>query len=152
MDLLHERDRGPSTEKIPLDSRPPLGWPHQDLLTEKNRLPYVSSLVDRGSCISFVFLDLAHVWSYSCWLSVSLVFPRDFPRVLPRVLCVPRRILSKSERSAPRVPPYIILVSWATLITNLEPLPPFSSLLLLDFVLNSKIPTKNSPNFFVICW
>ena len=33
-----------------------------------------------------------------------------------------------------------------------EPPPPFSSLLLLDFVLNSKIPTKNSPNFFVICW
>src|SRR3990170_261594 len=35
---------------------------------------------------------------------------------------------------------------------NLESPPPFSSLLFLDFVLNSKIPTKNSPNFFVICW
>jgi hypothetical protein len=49
-----------STEKIPqADSRPLTGRP-QDLLTEKNLL-LVSSFVDRGSCISLCFEDLAHV-------------------------------------------------------------------------------------------
>ena len=44
-DLLHGED--------------PQGY--QDLLTEKNRLPFVSSLVDHGSCISLCFEDLAYV-------------------------------------------------------------------------------------------
>ena len=44
-----------------------------------------------------------------------------------------------------RVPPYIILVSRATLIIILEPPHCVSSLV---FVPNSKIPHKNSPNFF----
>ena len=38
------------------------------------------------------------------------------------------------------------------LITILEPPSLFSSLILLCSSLISKIPTKNSPNFFVICW
>jgi len=53
-DLLHERDCGPSTEKIHLGFKTPHGkipsW-IQDLLTEKNRLLFVSSVVDFGSCI-----------------------------------------------------------------------------------------------------
>ena len=53
----------------------------------------------------------------------------------------------------PKVLPYIILVSRARLITFLEPLPLFFYLDFVVFVLNPKIPTKNSPNFFfVICW
>ena len=51
-----------------------------------------------------------------------------------------------------RVPPYIILVSRATLITISEPPRCVSSLVLLFFVLIRKFPTKIAPIFFVICW
>ena len=55
------RETAASTEKIPLDSRPPFGEELQDLLTEKTGYR-VSSLVDCGSCILlYVLEDLAHV-------------------------------------------------------------------------------------------
>ena len=60
-DLLLERDCGPSSKKIHVGFKTPLGWPHQDLLTEKNRLPYVSSLVGFGPCDLYVYSDLAYV-------------------------------------------------------------------------------------------
>ena len=62
-----------------MDSRPLYGkipLRIQDLLTEKNRLPFVSSLVDRGSRILlYVFEDLAHVWCIHVGLSVFSRFP-----------------------------------------------------------------------------
>ena len=75
------------------------------------------------------------------------------PRVPPRVLRVIAGSAPFVKDWPSGVPPYIILVSRATLITILEPpryvfLPCF-----VDFVPNSKIPHKNRPQFFfVICW
>lgn len=82
-DLLHERDRGPSTEKIPLDSRPPHGEdPHQDLLTEKNRLPLYRPLLDLDIVSHLCVHRSSACVIYSCWLSdfsrVSLMFPLVF--------------------------------------------------------------------------
>ena len=68
-----------------MDSRPPLGWPHQDLLTEKNRLPFVSSFVDRGSCISLCIPGSSTCVIVLVGLSDSLV---SSPRLSPRVLRV----------------------------------------------------------------
>ena len=59
-DLLHERDRGPSSEKIPLDSRPPLGGPIKTSFGEEPITMYRPLLiVDHVS--PFVFMDLAYV-------------------------------------------------------------------------------------------
>ena len=67
-------------EKIPLDSRPPHGEdPHQDLLTEKNRLPLYRPLLTLD-LVSYLCVHRSSACViYSCWLSdfsrVPLVFP-----------------------------------------------------------------------------
>ena len=68
--------------------------------------------------LTFVFIDLAHVWS----ILVGWVILSCFPS------CFPSCSSCSSSGSAPfvkdrpaRVLPYIILVSWATLITISEP-------------------------------
>ena len=87
-DLLHERDRGPSSEKIHLDSRPPHG---------EDWLPFVSSLVDFGSCISLCVHGSSTCVIILVGLNVCLVFPFV---ISPRVLRVLRGIRSFHERSA----------------------------------------------------
>ena len=80
--------------------------------------------------------------------SVSLVFPLMFPLVFPLVFFVFLAGSAPFMKDRPsRVPPYIILVSRATLITISEPPRCVASLVFVDFVPNSKIPHKNSPIF-----
>ena len=80
-----------------LDSRPPLGWPHQDLLTEKNRLPLYRPLLDLD-LVSYLCVHRSSTCViYSCWLSDSLVFSLVFPLVFFEFLF---GIRSFRERSA----------------------------------------------------
>ena len=64
-DLLHERDRGPSTEKIHLGFKTPHrkipSW-IQDLLTEKNDYPCILPLLILDHVLPYVFDDLALVF------------------------------------------------------------------------------------------
>ena len=118
-------------------------------------LPCIFPFVVHVPCGSCVFDYLVDVW-LDLFLSVS---PCDFSSFFPVFIMFFEGTHSNRERSAyTRLAPYH-MISWATLITYLESLPPFSSLLLLDFILNSKIPTKNSPQFFLwfvglmmFCW
>ena len=75
------RETAASSEKIPLDSRPPYGEEHQDLLTEKTGYPCIVL-----SCSWIVYLLLCIRGSSACviilvGLSVLLCSPRDFPPV-----------------------------------------------------------------------
>ena len=96
MDLLHERYRGPSSEKIPWIQDPLLGGPHQDLLWRRTGYR-VSSLIDRGSCISLCVHGSSACVIILVGLSVSLVFPFV---ISPRVVRVHRGICSFRERLA----------------------------------------------------
>ena len=60
-DLLLERDCGPSSEKINLDSRPPLGRPHQDLLLGEEPVTLYRPLLTMDHVISYVLEHLAYV-------------------------------------------------------------------------------------------
>lgn len=85
----------------------------------------------------------------SCWFSDFLVFPLVFPLVFSLVFFVFFAGFAPFVKDRPiRVLPYIILVFRATLITISEPPCCVSSLVFVHFVPNSKIPHKNSPNFF----
>ena len=55
------RETAASSEKIPLDSRPPFGEELQDLLTEKTGYLLYRPLLTLDLVSSFVFMDLAHV-------------------------------------------------------------------------------------------
>ena len=73
--------------KIDLDSRPPHGEDHQDLLTEKI-VQLVSSLVVNGSCIFLCVHGSSICVTISCWFSDSLVFPLVISLVSPLVFLV----------------------------------------------------------------
>ena len=55
------RETAASTEKIPLDSRPPCGDELQDLLTEKTGYLLYRPLLTLDPVSPFVFMDLARV-------------------------------------------------------------------------------------------
>ena len=109
------------------------------------------SLWDLGylPCIIFPFVVLVPLWilcgcEYSgcvigLVLSVSLVI---FPSCSSCSSCSFTNPPPIRERSTHTGVPRIILVSWATLITNLELPPSLSSLILLYFVPIRKFPPK----------
>ena len=137
-DLHVRRSRGiqaPLRGKILLGFKPPspldLGWTP----------PCIFLFVVLVPCGSCVFDCLVDVW-LDLFLSVS---PCDFSPFFPVFIVFFEGSHSKRERSAyTGLAPYHMVLE-LRFITDLESLPSFSSLLLLDFVLNSKIPIKNSP-------
>ena len=145
-----ERPR-PLRRRSTLDSRPLTGRSPRGFKTSSWRrtgyllyrplltLDRVSLFVFRGSSTCVIVL---------VGFSVSLMFPLVNPLVFPLVFFV------FLEGSAPfvkdrsyRVPPYIILVSRATLITISEPPCCVASLVLLFLSLIRKFPTKIAPLF-----
>ena len=82
--IYSTRETAASTEKIHLGFKTPHGkiplW-IQDLLTEKNRLPLVSSVVDFGSFISLCVHGSSACVIILVGLSVLLCPPCDFPLV-----------------------------------------------------------------------